>query len=91
MTKADNHFDMIYIDGDHSYEGVKRDIRTAFLKIKNGGWIMGHDYEMNMKKAHRSYNFGTKAAVDEFCKANGQTIFAKALDGCVSYAIKITK
>jgi hypothetical protein len=27
---------------------------------------MGHDYEMNMKKAQNVYNFGTKKAVDEY-------------------------
>ena len=44
----DNYFDMIYIDGDHSYAGVKADINIAYTKIKNDGYIMGHDYEMNM-------------------------------------------
>lgn len=87
----DNTFDMIYIDGDHSYEGCRRDLEAAFKKIKYGGWIMGHDYEMNMKKANTVWEFGVKKAVDEFCLKYNQTIHAKALDGCVSYAIKIVK
>jgi len=85
----DNFYDIIYIDGDHSYEGVKKDILQAFHKIKNGGYIMGHDYEMNMNKAHNYYNFGVKQAVDGFCRDFGQKIIAKALDGCVSFCIKI--
>jgi hypothetical protein len=50
---------------------------------------MGHDYEMNMNKAHNYYNFGVKQAVDGFCRDFGQKIIAKALDGCVSFCIKI--
>lgn len=81
--------DVIYIDGDHSYEGVKADLNNAFPKIKKGGWIMGHDYEMNMKKAKHVYNFGVKRAVDEFCLEKGLKVVAKGLDGCVSYAIYV--
>jgi hypothetical protein len=88
-TYPDQTFDAIYIDGDHSYEGCKRDLETAFRKIKKGGYIMGHDYEMNMKKATREYFFGVKQAVDEFCQVYKQSICAKGLDGCVSYAIRI--
>jgi O-methyltransferase len=87
----DNYFDMIYIDGDHSYEGVKRDINVAFKKVKPDGFIMGHDYEMNMKKAQHFYSFGVDRAVNEFCQQSGQEIFTKALDGCVSFAIQVRK
>ena len=83
----DSSIDVIYINGDHSYKGVKEDLNNAFPKVKKGGWIMGHDYEMNMKKANFVYEFGVKQAVDEFCKEKGLKLFAKALDGCVSYAI----
>jgi len=85
---ADETFDMIYIDGDHSYEGCKRDLQIAIKKIKTGGYLMGHDYEMNMEKAEHSYSFGVKRAVDTFCEIYGLEICAKGLDGCVSYAIK---
>ena len=87
----DNSLDMIYIDGDHTYMGCKADLELAFKKCKSGGWICGHDYEMNMKKALTSYDFGVKQAVDEFCEIYGQTIHAKGLDGCVSYAIRLSK
>jgi len=52
---------------------------------------MGHDYEMNMSKSNRYYVFGVKQAVDEYCNSYNQTIFAKAMDGCVSYAIHVNK
>ena len=84
---ADRSVDIAYIDGDHSYEGVKRDLECIFPKMRRGGWIMGHDYEMNMAKAKHVYNFGVKQAVDEFCAAHNLKINAKGMDGCVSYAI----
>lgn len=90
-TLEDNSLDMIYLDGDHAYDGVKKDITVAFKKVKNGGWIMGHDYEMNMTKAKKHYYFGVKQAVDEFCIDYKQEIFAKGVDGCVSFAIKVSK
>jgi len=86
-TYPDHYFDMIYIDGDHSYEGVKKDLEQAIKKVKKNGYIMGHDYEMNMNKAEHYYIFGVRQAVDEFCKTYSQTISAKGGDGCVSYAI----
>jgi predicted O-methyltransferase YrrM len=86
-----SHFDMIYIDADHSYEAVAKDLKLSFKKIKDGGYIMGHDYEMNRSKTKNEYGFGVDRAVDEFCDEKHQTIFAKAYDGCVSYAIKIKK
>lgn len=87
----DNTFDMIYIDGDHSYQGCLQDLRVAFSKVKPDGWILGHDYEMNMMKARTRYTFGVRQAVDEFCASYGQTISAKGLDGCVSFGIQLRK
>ena len=89
QNQEDRTYDIIYIDGDHTYNGVKSDLINAYSKIKNGGYIMGHDYEMNMKKANTKYDFGVKRAVDEFCVTYNQVIEAKAMDGCVSYCINI--
>lgn len=35
--------DFIFIDGDHSYEGVKQDVDIWFPKLKSGGIIVMHD------------------------------------------------
>ena len=84
----DNHFDVIYIDGDHSFEGCSKDLELARHKVKKGGWIMGHDYEMNELKARNVYCFGVNQAVDLFCAKYGLKIRCLGLDGCVSYAIQ---
>ncbi|MDO7614155.1 MAG: class I SAM-dependent methyltransferase [Crocinitomicaceae bacterium] len=40
----DNYFDFIYIDGDHSDEGIRKDISSWLPKLKKGGYFAGHDY-----------------------------------------------
>ena len=36
--------DLLFIDGDHSYEGVQKDTRVATSKVKNGGVLVFNDY-----------------------------------------------
>lgn len=40
----DNSIDFIYIDGNHNYESVKKDLELYIPKLKVGGYIGGHDY-----------------------------------------------
>jgi hypothetical protein len=42
----DKSFDLIYIDGDHSYEGVKKDANVAKLKLADNGIMVFNDYIM---------------------------------------------
>ena len=41
---AKEHYDFIYLDGDHSYEGVKAEIPLFWENVKSGGILAGHDY-----------------------------------------------
>ena len=84
----DETISVIYIDADHSYDGVARDLALSRNKVKKGGWICGHDYLINGEKANCIYKFGVRRAVDEFCKKHGLHIKALAMDGYVSYAIQ---
>ena len=40
----DDSLDWIYIDGDHSYEGVLADLELAWQKVRCGGIVSGDDY-----------------------------------------------
>jgi len=43
-------FDMVFIDGDHSYEAVKFDIEHFGPLVRPGGLLCGHDYESRRRK-----------------------------------------
>jgi hypothetical protein len=43
----DKSVDFVFIDGDHSYDAVVRDIKAWGPKIKSGGILSGHDYAMS--------------------------------------------
>jgi hypothetical protein len=42
-------FDFVYIDGLHTYDGVKTDIQNYLPLVKKGGVIGGHDYTLQHK------------------------------------------
>jgi predicted O-methyltransferase YrrM len=50
-------FDLIYIDGVHTYNQVKKDIKNYCGLIKSGGFLCGHDYN--------DYWVGVRDAVNE--------------------------
>lgn len=54
----DNELDFVYIDANHSYKGVKSDIKCYYPKVKKGGLVAGHDYFVYQK-------VGVIKAVDE--------------------------
>jgi hypothetical protein len=47
----DDHFDFVYIDAQHDYDSVKRDIEAWWPKVKKGGFLAGHDYGGDVAKA----------------------------------------
>lgn len=61
----DSSLSMVYIDADHSYEGVKKDLVVWGNKVVSGGIIAGHDY------LNKSY--GVYKAVQEYCILMGYT------------------
>lgn len=63
----DGSLDLVFLDADHSYQGVREDIAAWAPKLKAGGWLGGHDYG--------NPNFpGVRRAVDEFCAAAGLAV-----------------
>lgn len=67
----DGSLDLVFIDGDHSYEGVSRDIEMWLPKIRPGGVISGHDYD-NTDKYGDLFK-GVDRAVHEFFGDDFQT------------------
>lgn len=57
-TKFENNScDVVFIDMEHTYDAVKSDIISWLPKVKNGGFIAGHDYTDDW--------IGVKQAVNE--------------------------
>lgn len=41
----DGSIDLLFVDGSHQYEQVKRDLENYWPKVKTGGVLLGHDYQ----------------------------------------------
>lgn len=57
---GDESLDFVYIDANHKYEYVKRDIEQWFPKVKIGGILAGHDYIKLDCYNKENYNKGLK-------------------------------
>jgi hypothetical protein len=58
-TRIDEPLDFVYIDGDHSYQGIRDDLEAWFPLIREGGILAGHDYGQPAFP-------GVKASADQF-------------------------
>jgi hypothetical protein len=61
----DESLDFVFIDGLHTYEQVLKDCKNYYPKIKNGGFIIGHDFARIQ---------GVNKAVREFANSIGKEI-----------------
>lgn len=64
VTKIPSSLDVLFIDGDHTYEGVKADLNNYAPLVKSGGRIILHD-------VCSGYDPGVRQAFDEFIEATG--------------------
>lgn len=69
-----NDLDMVYIDGNHSYEYVKKDIELYAPKIKPGGLIGGHDIMGN------PMSNDVQQAVYEYADAHNLSVYIDSPD-----------
>lgn len=59
---------LLYIDGDHSYNGVMNDLNAWVPKVMQGGIVALHDFE--------NLNYGVNQAVRDFCKIHRKTLIS---------------
>ncbi|CAK9026267.1 unnamed protein product [Durusdinium trenchii] len=63
---ADESLDVVFIDGDHSYEAVREDIAHWSGKVRPGGYLSGHDFTPSCA--------GVVQAVNDFALQHNATI-----------------
>ena len=72
------YFDWVYIDADHSYDAVKKDLEFYYPLMKKGGYLCGDDYGLWINRPKKGFGSdgggGPKPAVDEFVKSHNLKI-----------------
>src|SRR5690606_6445193 len=61
-------YDYIYIDGDHSYQGVTFDFKAFWPKLKKNGFLLLHD--VCVKGALPEGEYGVHRLFDEISQKN---------------------
>lgn len=64
----DFYFDWIYVDANHLYEHALNDLISLSPKVKENGFIVGHDF-VNSSKSNRQ-RYGVTEAVKSFLDLN---------------------
>jgi len=72
VSMIPDNLDFVYIDGNHSYEFVKKDIELYYPKVREGGVIGGHDFYKNF--------LGVLTAVIEFVRKENLKLYNKNVD-----------
>ena len=97
---APESLDFVYIDANHSYVHVRRNLSLWYGKIRPGGLIAGHDYFNALTNdvfepvtfgafdPELLASYGVKAAVDEFATHQCLTVSTTVEKWPTWYAVK---
>lgn len=69
---ADGSLDFCYLDAQHDYPSIKRDLELWAPKVKPGGILAGHDWVED--GIHNGQSYGVKQAVRDFAIKYGKVI-----------------
>jgi len=76
VKKIPKGVDFVFIDGNHDYDVVVKDIRLYEKKVRSGGVLSGHDYH------HKA----VRDAVDEYVKKHNRELhLEKDFDLCMVF------
>ncbi len=66
--------DLVYIDANHAYDAICKDLTAWWPTVRVGGLFAGHDYLNGERPGYGT--FGVRRAVDEFAARYRQHVFA---------------
>lgn len=91
-TFPDNFFDYVYLDANHSYDAVKRDVEVLYHKVKKNGIIAFNDYNsfcMTIEPTSKGAYYGVPAVVNEFIIRTRSEVLFLSLARHSSYDIVV--
>jgi hypothetical protein len=88
-TFPDRYFDWVYVDGDHSLEGVRRDIAALLPRLKADGVLYFNDYTKYSPLERLEY--GVMEAVNELCLEQGMRLVGLALHGMGYFDVAVAR
>jgi hypothetical protein len=88
-TFPDRFFDWLYVDGDHSFAGVIKDIAQAMRVVKPEGLIVFNDYVKYSPLELAQY--GVMEAVNDLCLTQDFEMVGLALHGLGYFDVAIRK
>ncbi len=85
----DGQLDWIYVDGMHTAEAAYNDLATYGRKVRDDGFIIGHDYTNHVQA--RQWNFGVVEAVNRYVRESGYEFVALTMEAFPTYVIAKSK
>ncbi len=86
---ANGQLDWIYVDGMHTVEAAYNDLVTYASKIREDGFIVGHDYTNHLQARH--WNFGVVDAINRFVLEFDYEFVALTIETFPTYVLTRSK
>lgn len=68
QTVPDRSLDWVYVDANHAEAFVREDLAAWAPKVRSGGSVCGHDYELSQKAKQKHSWIEVKPAVDAYVR-----------------------
>ena len=80
---AEEKYDLIFVDGSHTFDDALADSRIALQIVSPGGFIVWHDYRRNIPVTHR---IRVPEALDRLVAEKGCTVYHVTGTTCAIYS-----
>lgn len=80
---AEEKFDLIFVDGSHTFDDALADSRIALQIVSPGGFIVWHDYRRNIPVTHR---IRVPEALDRLVAETGCDVYHVSGTTCAIYS-----